>query len=206
MSVNLKQVAILGGAFDPVTRGHMQIADLVLDARLGIEEVWIMPCYAHAFDKRMESADHRLAMCEIASASISGVKVCDYEIKKRFVGGTYFLMRELLSEEFVAGTLDLSIVIGLDNANGFIRWIEHERLKNLVRFIVVPRKGYMADQNSAWYLRKPHVYLDSGEKIMEVSSTEARVMLAENKDAEVARLLDPAVIAYIRAHGLYLQG
>src|SRR4051812_6096446 len=40
------RVALLGGAFDPVHRGHLEVAAEVL--RLGeVDEVWLMPCYEH---------------------------------------------------------------------------------------------------------------------------------------------------------------
>ncbi len=203
MSVNPKQVAIIGGAFDPITRGHAQIAGLVISAGIGIDEVWFMPCYRHAFDKRMESSGHRLAMCRIASKAIPQAKVCDYEIRKRFVGGTYFLMRDLLEEDFVKGKCELSLVIGMDNANCFQTWIEHERLARLVRFIVVPRKGYEQDSASAWYMTRPHIYVDSTDTIMEVSSTQVRSLLAGNAHEQASRLLDPGVLAYAVEHGLY---
>jgi len=43
-----KKIGILGGAFDPITKGHIQIAHFVL-LNTDIEEIWIVPCYSHAF-------------------------------------------------------------------------------------------------------------------------------------------------------------
>src|SRR5262249_49056384 len=41
-----QKVALLGGAFDPIHRGHIEVAAEVL--RLdGVDEVWLMPCYEH---------------------------------------------------------------------------------------------------------------------------------------------------------------
>jgi nicotinate-nucleotide adenylyltransferase len=203
MTGTIRQAAILGGAFDPITRGHTRIAELIISAGLGISEVWIMPCFRHAFDKRMESSVHRLAMCRTAIAKITHTKVSDYEIEKTFEGSTYFLMLKLLDEEFVKGTYALSLVIGMDNANCFEQWIEHEKLMNLVRFIVVPRVGYDQHHAAAWYTRRPHIYLDTGEPVMEVSSTLVRSLLMEKRFEEARQFIDPEVLRYIFDHRLY---
>jgi len=46
-------VAILGGAFDPITIGHVQVAEQVLAKGL-VDEVWFMPCFKHRFGKRLK--------------------------------------------------------------------------------------------------------------------------------------------------------
>src|SRR5512146_179286 len=44
--------AILGGAFDPVHNGHIELAQFVLDAGQ-FDELWLMPCWKHLFGKKM---------------------------------------------------------------------------------------------------------------------------------------------------------
>jgi nicotinate-nucleotide adenylyltransferase len=199
----VKHAAILGGAFDPITRGHTQIAELVLARLRDVDEVWIMPCYRHAYDKRMAEASHRLAMCRLACCKLRNTKVLDYEIRKKWDAGTYFLIKELLAEEFVKGSYRLSLAIGLDNANGFEQWIEYEKLMNLVPFIVVPRQGVKRVPGTNWYTRKPHVYIDD-ERIMNVSSTRVRSLVRDGRLEEALALLDPDVMSYIVHHGLYV--
>jgi nicotinate-nucleotide adenylyltransferase len=204
MADSLTHAAILGGAFDPITKGHIQIANLVLDTHVGIDEVWIMPCFRHVFDKHMESASDRLAMCRLAAGNMQHVKVIDYEIRKKFAGGTYFLLKELLAEDFVKSSYTLDLVIGLDNANGLHQWIEHEKLMKLVRFIVIPRAGVIKDPGIDWYTKPPHMYLAAGTPVMEVSSTQARTLIKENLYEEAGKLLDETVLRYIIEHKLYV--
>ena len=112
-------------------------------------------------------------------------------------------MADLLEEDFIKGSYDVSLAIGLDNANSFAQWIEHEKLMRLVRFIVISRQGIQRDPAVDWYMKEPHFYLDAGKKIMEVSSTEVRAKLSEKTYDETGELLDPDVLRYIIAHGLY---
>jgi nicotinate-nucleotide adenylyltransferase len=198
-------VAILGGAFNPITRGHIQVASFVLDAGKIFDEVWLMPCFKHIYSKKMAESGHRLAMCELAAAKHGFVKVFDYEIRKKFDQGTYYLMKELLDEDFVQNRYDFSLIIGQDNANTFDHWVEHTALQKLIRFIVVPRQGIDIDPSVDWYLKPPHLYLAADKPIMKVSSTLVRGLLKKRKFSRAGRLLDPDVFDYIKIHHLYVE-
>jgi len=73
------KVALLGGAFNPITKAHIQMAQFVLNTSGEFDEVWLMPAYDHMNGKQMESAEHRLEMCRIASQVDGRIKVFDYE-------------------------------------------------------------------------------------------------------------------------------
>lgn len=201
----MKEAAILGGAFNPVTRGHLQAALHVLEKADIFDEVWLMPAYRHVYHKKMVSAEDRLAMCRIAASRDDRVDVCDYEMRREFVGGTYYLIKDLLCEPFIKDRYSLSLIIGQDNANTFHQWVCHEALRNLVRFVVVPRKGVPPQPGVDWYKKEPHIFLEGENPVMEVSSTEVRSLIAEGHYDEAAKLVDPGVLAYIMEKGLYGQ-
>jgi len=75
------KVAILGGAFNPITIGHIQLAQFVLNTSGEFDEVWIMPANNHMAGKEMESPEHRYKMCEHAAQVDGRIKVFNYEIK-----------------------------------------------------------------------------------------------------------------------------
>ncbi|MCW8966156.1 MAG: nicotinate (nicotinamide) nucleotide adenylyltransferase, partial [Candidatus Pacearchaeota archaeon] len=196
-------VAILGGAFNPITLGHIQIAMYVLSACSLFNEIWIMPCYKHIYSKKMAESDHRLEMCRLAALIDDRIKVSDYEIKNRFEGGTYYLLKQLLDEDFIKNHFHCSLIIGQDNANTFNKWVKHKELKQLIRFIVIPRQGVKRDTSIDWYLTSPHIFLDADSPIMEVSSTQVRNLLQKQDYNQAGNLLDPAVLSYIKKHNLY---
>lgn len=197
------RVAILGGAFNPVTVGHIGVAKFVLDTSRTFDEVWLMPCFRHMNGKEMVPADHRLEMCRLAACD-GRIRVFDYEIANRLRGETFFFVKKLLEDDEFKDEYNFSIIIGQDNANSFHNWVNYEHLEPLVRFVVVPRQGVKFDPSVTWYLQPPHIYLQAEEPIVQCSSSDVRRMLLKEQ-LGVEKLVDPAVLAYIRGHDLYCK-
>jgi nicotinate (nicotinamide) nucleotide adenylyltransferase len=178
----LRKVAILGGAFDPVTEGHIAIAQSVLNTNM-FDEVWLTPCFSHLYGKSMMSADHRVKMCGIATRVDRRIRTCMYEIANGLSGATYHFVKQLLNEE-LADQFDFSIVVGMDNANTFDKWMNYQELEQMIRFVVVPDKP-----------------------LVECSSTYVREQLVKDTSAtfpdSLKGCLDPAVFDYIRKNRLY---
>ena len=208
------KIAALGGAFNPITLGHIEVARYVLNTSRTFDEVWLFPCCSHMFGKEMASPENRVIMCNLAIHD-PRIKVCDYEIRNRLSGETYQTVKLLLEEDFAKNQYDFSWIIGMDNANVFDTWVNYELLEKMIRFVVVPREGYPMDPKVNWYLKQPHIFLASADKpIMEVSSTEVRSCLEHNwkiydgsgtwaHGNPLDRMLDPAVYKYIIANKLY---
>ena len=196
-------VAILGGAFDPIHNGHIQLAQHVLNNSGIIEQVWLMPPYAHMYGKKMAPPEDRLNMCKLAAEKDRRISAFDYEIENKLAGETYFFFKKLLADKRYTDQYEFSMIIGLDNANTFHKWVNYKYLEKMVRFIVVPRKGVVRDPDVNWYLKAPHIFMKEEADIMEVSSTQVREML-KNDDPNINKMLDPKVIKYIKEHGLYI--
>jgi nicotinate-nucleotide adenylyltransferase len=203
--------AIIGGAFDPIHNGHFQLAQFVLNAGK-FDEVWLMPCWKHRFNKEMASFDHRLAMCGIAVTQDRRINVSTYERDHEFTGETYHLVKRLLEEPFAQNEYEFSFVLSMDNANSFDKWYNFEHLRHMIPFVVVSRQGYVPNPNVTWYLNNPpHIYLPAETEIAEISSTAIRENLWNGDNAFAAgfnlsfaqKWLPPGVPNYIVLHGLY---
>jgi len=201
------KVAILGGAFNPITAAHIQLAQFVLNTSGEFDEVWLMPAYNHMYNKHMVSAEHRLRMCELASEIDGRIKVFDYEIKNELAGETFNFFKRLKTEETLNERYNFSMIIGLDNANTFDKWVNYQELERMARFVVIPRKGVERDLNVDWYLKEPHIFLNNENNIMQISSTEVRAILNNEGIAKYKELegkLHPDVIRYIYNNKLYV--
>ena len=196
------RVAILGGAFNPIHKGHIQLAQFVLNVSKQFDEVWLMPANNHMYNKEMVSPEHRLNMCKIAAKCDNRIKVFDYEIKNQLKGETYYFFKRLKEEKELIENFQFAMIIGQDNANTFDKWVSYKELERLAQFVVVPRKGIERDLNVNWYLQKPHIFLNSETPIMDISSTKLRELLS-NKSSEVLNYLDKDVYNYIIENNLY---
>lgn len=196
------KVAILGGAFDPITLGHIQSAQFVLNTSGEFDEVWLMPAYNHMYGKKMADANHRLKMCEYAAQVDGRIKVFNYEIKNELAGETFNFFKRLKTDKELNEIFNFSMIIGEDNANTFDKWVNYKELERMVRFVVIPRKGVQLDPNVNWFLKPPHIYLNAETDIMKISSTEVRENL-KSKWPGVVEGLDPKVLKYIIDNKLY---
>lgn len=207
-------VAIFGGAFNPITKGHIAVAQFVL--RVGIfDEVWLTPCHNHMYNKKLVSSEHRLAMCNLAAAGDPRIQCFDYEIKNELAGETYHFIKRLQAEDFAQDQYSFSILIGMDNANTFHQWVNFEDLERLIPFVVIPRTGETQDPKVDWYLKGRHLLLrPEKDELPNTSSTEARLQLdisnCPDPKSVATRLrhlrndiLDPKVLDYIQVNNLY---
>jgi nicotinate-nucleotide adenylyltransferase len=196
----MTKIAILGGAFDPPTIGHVKLAEVVLK-KGGFDEVWLTPCYNHSYEKDLRPSQARLDMCAIATRGHKNIHVFDYEIRHKLNGSTYSFIRRLSNDEDL--DVDISFIIGQDNANTFHKWHMGDSLKKMAKFVVVTREGIPVDDTVDWYREPPHSVIDAGDEIPKCSSTAVREYIGENGREEPVPMLDDAVRAYIKKQSLY---
>jgi nicotinate-nucleotide adenylyltransferase len=215
-----KVCGIIGGAFNPISVGHIKLAQFVLNTSKTFDEIFIVPCYSHLYGKQLVDAQHRLEMCQIAAQNDGRIKVFDYEIKNKLSGETYHFIKRLLEEDFAKNEYDFSCIIGQDNANTFDKWVNYQDLERMIRFVVVSRKGIEPNNKSDWYLKYPHMYfVAENNEIPETSSTEIRNLMRAiyasgwTKEKMIksygeleAKLIDKNVFKYIIEHDLYREG
>ena len=196
------KVAILGGAFDPVTKGHIETAQLVLDATGKFDEVWLMPCYQHLFGKEMTSPEQRLEMVELAVAVDGRLKAFDYEIRHELMGETLKCVNRILDDPEY-DNYQFSFIMGADNAMTTNKWIGWDELERRIPFVVVPRaEEDLNITSSSWFLKEPHMLVDADAPI-NCSSTVVREAIENMECDRVATLLNKEVSLYINRNGLY---
>lgn len=198
-----KNIAILGGAFNPIHLGHIQLAQFVLNAAKIYDEVWLMPAYNHKDGKEMVSPEHRLAMCELAAKVDKRIKVFDYEIQNKLAGETYYFIKKLKTEKQLLEKYRFAMILGIDNANNFDTWVNFEELEKMAKFIVVKRKGVERNYDVDWYLQKPHVFLNCETPIIDVSSTQIREMITNTNFHGIDQYMDENVLKYIKENNIY---
>jgi nicotinate-nucleotide adenylyltransferase len=195
------KIALFGGAFDPITKAHIQTAEIVLNSGL-FDEVWLCPCYQHRYNKKLAACRHRSAMISLASFAYKKIKLFNYECRYKLSGNTFDFLKTLF-EDKIYNENEYSLVIGQDNANTIENWYKHEEIRKIIPFVVLPRQGYEILEN-AWYAQPPHI--DLTKTIIDLgscSSTEVRKAVVQKDWNIVSTMVDPKVLLYLEYTPLY---
>lgn len=220
----IQRLGIMGGMFDPVHRGHIDVA-LTAQRTLRLEQVRLVPC-ARPNHRREASAPgvHRLRMLELASANHPGLRADDRELQRSGVSYTVDTLRSFADEYPRAA---LVFIQGWDSFMSLPRWHRWREILDHAHICAVSRPGErlpqpgsedpdekallrlledcrVTDVDALFSRRHGHVYvLDAPQ--WDVASSELRARFREGagpSDGKGAEL-DPAVAAYIMTHRLY---
>ncbi len=173
------QVGVYGGSFDPPHVGHALVAGWLLWTRLA-DEVWLVPAFAHAFDKPLSPFDRRVALCRALAADVDPARIRVETVEAVLPAPSYTLSTlEILAARRPDARLRL--VVGADVLDQVGHWHAWDEI--LARFppIVAGRAGWPPVPDSPTF--------------PDVSSTEIRRRLAAGEPVEglvtagVARLL-----------------
>lgn len=198
----LTRVGILGGTFDPVHRGHLEIARKALEVA-DLQRVLLIPAGAPRLKSSQPaaSADHRMAMLRLAVGDTQGLVASDIELQRPGSTKSVDTLR-LLRQEY-GEECQLFFIMGVDVLAGLEHWICPGEVVRLASIIAFSRPGYTGFDWADFYHRNP--YADGRVQCIEasadLSASEVRSRIAARMS--VVGLLQPEVEDYIRARGLY---
>lgn len=189
----MKTVAILGGSFDPITLGHIDVANYVLHSKYKIDEIWILPNYKSMSGKNLLNGLQRIEMINIACSENPNINVCNFEIKHKLTGTSGENIQKLINNYPMN---KFYYIIGMDVANNVENWNNYKEQLNIVPFIVVPRDG--VEKKCDWFNESPHIYIENNNiKIRKTSSSEFKKVYHNNN------FLNTNVYKYIINNKLY---
>ncbi len=170
-----KKIAIFGGSFNPIHKGHVAIAQGVLQSGL-VDEVWLMVSPRNPLKKESSLMPDRLRLqlARRAVKDLPGIKACDFEFHLPKPSYTYITLRRLREahpdHQFV-------LMMGADNWQRFSLWRNHEELLADYSIIIYPRQGYDIDTATlpptVHYVEMP---------LYNISSPQIREALARGED------------------------
>ena len=191
------KTAIFGGTFNPIHNGHLHLAASVC-AELGYERVIFVPAHVppHKETGELIAGSHRLAMVRLAIAGQAAFAVDPCELHRGGVSYTIDTVRHLSSTGGGATCGRLGVIIGDDLVADFRSWRQAPELAREADLILGRRREQAAP------LAFPHRVVHNVQ--MPVSSQLIRERLRTG--LAVDHLTPPAVLEYLRAHGLYRAG
>jgi nicotinate-nucleotide adenylyltransferase len=196
-----KKIAVIGGSFNPITVGHLKMAEAVLEFLPETDQVWLMPAFRHPFEKHRDYASERIRMVRLVEST--RIRYFGYEIDHRLSGETFATFTRLLEDPDYFRKYEFSMVIGSDCVLDFdMRWKHAHSLSRLVRFIIVPRPGYDPSTYNGLLSVPPHVILRQAQT-PDISATRIREKI--RKGESVVDLVPEPVRQFIMEKGLYRE-
>ncbi len=207
-------IAVLGETFDPVHLGHLESARSIRDA-LSVNEVRMVPAFKPPHRNPPESsAEHRLAMLQVAVEGLPNIVVDDREIRREGRSYTVETLTSLRDE--VGSEVAVYFVMGVDAFCTLDQWHEWRSIADLAHIVVLQRPGHemkLSEKMAKWIEDRETEKLEElvnhpggGVCFLEleqvaVSSTEIREALHRGEVPEGK--LPGLVRAYIKCHDLY---
>ena len=197
----MARTAVFGGSFNPIHYGHLLLADEVLEA-LGLDRILFVPAAVppHKSPAYLAPAEDRFAMVRLATAGHPRFEVSDLELRR---AGPSYTVDTL--EALGIPPADLFLIVGSETFLDFLTWRAPRRIAELARLVIVPRVGSAFDPDGA---AAQKVVREIGQEplivraaSLPISASDLRRRVREGRS--VAYRLPDAVIAHIRARGLY---
>lgn len=192
------KIGILGGSFDPIHNGHLNMA-LKSYEQYHLDEIWLIPNgnAPHKDTEKMADAVHRMAMCQLVAKEYPFIKTCDIEITSEEYSYTYITVTKLKD---MYPEHDFYFIMGADSLDYFEKWKKPEVIASVCKILVINRDEF-SEEDMTEKIRKINDIFPADIQIVhcpkvDVSSTELRQTL-DKKD------ILPAVYRYICENDLY---
>ena len=206
-------VAVLGGTFDPVHHGHLQLAIDVAE-RLNLTQVRLMPSFQPVHrSNTTATSEQRLKMLQLAVADSSKLVVDDREFRRQGASYTLLSLEEIRAE--IGNETPLFFIMGEDAFSQFDSWHQWQKLVDYAHILVAIRPG-KHPKISATLARFADLHGYTGESVptsaagniiwmdnvvLEISSSDIRQRIAEQRN--LSYLLPLKVIDYIEQQQIY---
>jgi len=211
-------IGLLGGSFDPIHIGHLQLARDAL-VQLNLAELRFLPAGRPWQKAQITDAAHRAAMVSLAIRDEARFVLDLHEIER--AGPTYTVDTLRALRTGLGNEVALVLILGSDQLQRLDTWRDWPQLLDFAHLAVARRNGASLHLNAplSQFLDPRRVdraalrttatggLIEFPMTPVDASATEIRALLARPatgaRDARLAAILPPAVLDYICAHHLY---
>jgi len=197
-----KNLCIMGGTFNPIHNGHLQMAYHCLE-KFNFDLMLFIPTGDPPHKKDgAGNKYHRLAMTRLALDGHNRSEVSDIEVEREKKTYTFDTLNQLKK---TYSDWNFYYIIGADTLKELHTWYRFQDVARLTCFVLVGRKGTERSEQDGVV---DHLCKQYGASIIyadyigpDISSTDIREMVSngESIDKYVPGIVDK----YIKDHGLY---
>lgn len=195
-------IGLMGGSFDPIHLGHIQIAWQAKEA-MGLDQVWFIPSGRPPHKAHLGAdAAQRLDMTRLAVEGLDWAKECDIEV---FREGTIYTVDtlSLLTEQYPE--VQFYYIIGADTLVDLPNWRNIPKVCTMCEFICLKRPGI---NEETLRRAKQRMITDYGKQVHlidvsgpDLSSTKIRAAIKDGRST--LEMLPESVRSYIDREKLY---
>ena len=207
-----RPLGLLGGAFDPVHIGHLRGA-IAIREELQLERVDFIPAAQSPLKGYAAlTAEHRLAMLQLALRDVPGLDVDARELERPGPSYTVDTLKALRAEYGAARPL--LWIVGSDILTTLSQWSRWRELLDHAHLVVMARPGASdpEDEVKKWIASHQMegnlaVTQPAGgvvlvrQPLLDIASSQIRALIAEGRDTRF--LMPDAVMEYIERHTLF---
>ena len=193
----MKKVLLYFGSFNPIHKGHIALAEWVVEQGLCDELIFIVsPQNPLKEQQELAPEFSRYEMCEMACQSSrypDRIKVSAVEFvleKPSYTINTLRYLREQFGSE-----MQFSILLGADNIECFDKWREYEEILRDYPLFVYPREGYSVEKFA------DKITFLANAPLFDFAATDIRKAITN--DESFTDKVAPAVAKYIIQNKLY---
>ena len=216
----LPRAAIYGGTFDPVHKGHIEVARRVLEL-FELAEVLFVPACVPPHKFAISSVFHRFAMLALATEQDARLRISTIELDEP--GRPYAVDTVERLQVAMGDDRHLFFLIGADSWSEITTWHEWQSLFKMCDVIVVTRPGYelsgespqgagqvvdvrgMSQREILVVLGSnngPRIFLTDAAMV-DISATSIRAAARLGQSAQLGEMVPKAVANYIEKYELY---
>jgi len=202
----LRKIVLFGGTFDPIHIGHTMVAAAAANY-LCAEKIIFIPAKRSPLKSSPPSASDidRLEMIKLAVAGHDIFEASDCELKRLLPSYTLDTVRRFQRE--YGSESSIYWLVGADSIEELTRWHDIVELIDECNLAVMYRAGFDKPDFTGYEEFWGRSRIEKLQQnivptpLIDISSTDIRNRLAAGQD--VAQMLHPVVVSYIRRHGLY---
>ncbi len=190
------KIGIMGGTFDPVHLGHLEMALFCLE-KFKLDKIMFLPLGDAPHKSDVSPKEVRVKMLQVATEKLDNCFISLLEVNRK--GKTYTF--DTLSQLKSTTDDEYFYIIGGDTLNTLHKWYRAEDVFKLVDFIVVDREESDVSQSIDKLKKAGAKFIFADHLGLNISSSDIRRKIAMGKD--VSDCVSKEVLSIINEHKLY---
>jgi nicotinate-nucleotide adenylyltransferase len=209
-----RRVGILGGTFDPIHGGHIDVG-VAAERALRLTQIFVTPSLVPPHRRHtFATVYHRFAMVALAVADHPTWRASDLELRGSGPSYTAATLHRFHGRGYVPA--ELFFIIGVDAFFDIAAWRDYPEILDWTHFVVVARPGYpiaaLTERLPSLAARMVHPPLADGGQattsiiLIDAPTTDvSSTLIREHRAAgtPITGLVAPGVERHIEQHGLY---